>query len=204
MPTESRSTESVPTESRSTESVPSESVPSDNWPTAHVSAEHMPGKRTYAERISGRRSQRDVSARRPHAPFTPPDLFLDDVDLDALHAEADADYATGFERSLGRDEGTPSLPVILVSAACGMGGGVLGLYFSYALFDWPVVWVAATTTLTLLFCLGLSGALMSAATGSRAAPANILFSCGLIVAAALFLGLCLTIGALAATLLWSL
>jgi hypothetical protein len=53
----------------------------------------------------------------------------------------------------------------------------------------------------LLFGLGISGAILSAATGSRAAPINILFSCGLILLAIFFLALCLLVGALVATLL---
>jgi hypothetical protein len=53
----------------------------------------------------------------------------------------------------------------------------------------------------LLFSLGISGALLSALTGSRAAPVNILFSCGVILLAIFFLALCLLVGALVGTLL---
>ncbi|MEX1019571.1 MAG: hypothetical protein WDZ49_07930 [Litorilinea sp.] len=129
----------------------------------------------------------------PPTEFTPPDFFLEDVDLDALEAAA-PEFAP--------DDATPSLPVILVSAACGLGGGVIGLYLAYVVFAWPLPWVAAASTLALLFSLGISGALMSAATGTRAAPANILFSCGLLLAATLFLGLCSVVGALTATLIF--
>ena len=53
----------------------------------------------------------------------------------------------------------------------------------------------------LLFSLGISGAILSAATGSRAAPVNILFSCGVILLAMFFSGLCLLVGALFGTVL---
>lgn len=145
-------------------------------------------------RRGGQRGQRGLARRTE---FAPPDLFLPDLDLPAV----EADSRSGWEDELEENDGTPSLPVILVSAACGVGGGILGFYLAYVVFVWSIEWVAATTTLALLFSLGLSGALMSAATGSRSAPANILFSCGLIVGAALFIGLCLVVGALGATLL---
>lgn len=148
--------------------------------------------------------RKNALARSPGARFTPPDLFLDDVELDTLEQAAnayDTDFGTGLYNEAEPDDGTPSLPVILVSAACGVGGGVIGLYLTYVLFAWPLAWVAGSTTLALLFALGISGAIMSMATGSRSAPANILFSCGLILTASLFLGLCLVVGALGATLL---
>jgi hypothetical protein len=60
---------------------------------------------------------------------------------------------------------------------------------------------AGLATLMLLFGLGISGAILSAATGSRAAPVNILFSCGVILLAIFFLALCLLVGALFGTVL---
>lgn len=134
--------------------------------------------------------------------YEPPDRFLADVELDALEA-AEPEFARAhYSDGSAQDDGTPSLPVILVSAACGLGGGVIGLYLTYAVFAWPLPWVAAATTLALLSSLGISGAIMSVATGTRAAPANILFSCGLLLTASLFLGLCSVVGALVATLIF--
>jgi hypothetical protein len=95
----------------------------------------------------------------------------------------------------------PSLPIILFSAAGGVAGGVLTLYVAYGRLALGPELSAGLATLGLLVSLGLSGAALSAATGSRAAPVNILFSCGVILLMLIFLGLCLLIGALAGTLL---
>lgn len=95
---------------------------------------------------------------------------------------------------------SPSVPIVLFSAACGIAGGVLALYASFRWFDLPVELSAGVATLGLLFSLGISGAALSAATGSRAAPVNILFSCGVILLGILFLALCLLVGALLAAL----
>ncbi len=98
---------------------------------------------------------------------------------------------------------TPSLPIILISTASGISGGVIGLYVSFSMLHVSVEIGAALTTLALLFSLGISGATLSAVTGSRAAPTNIMFSCGLIVLVSLFLGLCALIGVIGATILLS-
>jgi hypothetical protein len=97
----------------------------------------------------------------------------------------------------------PSLPVILFSAACGVAGGIIAFYFAYRTFGLPVEWSAGIGTLGLLFALGVSGAALSAALGSRAAPSNILFSCGLIVLALLFFTFCALVGGLGALILLS-
>lgn len=60
---------------------------------------------------------------------------------------------------------------------------------------------AGIATLALLFSLGTSGAVLTALTGSRAAPVNILFSCGLILLAVIVMAFCALIGALVGTLL---
>jgi hypothetical protein len=99
------------------------------------------------------------------------------------------------------DAHAPSLPIILFSAACGVAGGVLGLYVVYSRLQWGIELSAGVATLVLLLSLGISGALLSAATGSRAAPVNILFSCGLILLALFFLTVCLVVGALVGTVL---
>jgi hypothetical protein len=95
----------------------------------------------------------------------------------------------------------PSLPIILFSAASGVSGGVIGLFISYRWLQWGVELSAGLATLMLLFSLGISGAILSAATNSRAAPINILFSCGVILLALFFLALCLLVGALIGTVL---
>jgi hypothetical protein len=94
----------------------------------------------------------------------------------------------------------PSLPVILLSAASGIGAGIVALYVAYRGFGLNIYWSAAVATLTLSAGLGISGAVLSSAIGSRAALSNIFFSCGLIVATLLFFAFCTLIGAIAATL----
>jgi hypothetical protein len=115
---------------------------------------------------------------------------MDDFDLDVF------DSAEIVERRQ-----TPSLPIILFSAACGVSGGVIALFISFRWLQWGVELSAGVATLALLFSLGISGAILSAATGSRAAPINILFSCGVILLAMFFLALCLLGGALFGTVL---
>lgn len=94
------------------------------------------------------------------------------------------------------ESAAPSLPIILFSAAGGIAGGVIALFVATQWLDLGLELSAALTTLGLLFSLGISGAVLSALTGSRAAPVNILFSCGLILLALFFLALCLLAGAL--------
>jgi hypothetical protein len=93
------------------------------------------------------------------------------------------------------------LPIILFSAASGVASGVIALFITYRWLQWGVEVSAGLATLALLFGLGLSGAILSAATRARAAPVNILFSCGLILLAVFFLALCLLVGALFSTVL---
>lgn len=76
-----------------------------------------------------------------------------------------------------------------------MAGAVIALFVSYRWLQWGVELSAGLATLALLFGLGISGAILSAAMGSRAAPINILFSCGVILLALFFLALCLLVGA---------
>lgn len=116
---------------------------------------------------------------------------------EALAVDDDPD---GFE-FIEEDERlrTPSLPIILFSSASGVAGAVIALFISYQWLQWGIELSAGLATLALLFCLGFSGAILSAATGSRAAPVNILFSCGVILLAIFFLALCLLGGALFST-----
>ena len=99
------------------------------------------------------------------------------------------------------DEEQPSLIIILLSAACGVGAGVIGLYVTYIVLGWdapPSVFVAV---LAMSLALGVVGAGLSIVTASRAALKNIVFSCGLVLLAVIFLGLCMVAGAVAAALL---
>ncbi len=95
---------------------------------------------------------------------------------------------------------SPSLSIIFISAACGIGAGVIGFYFANILAGLSVEFSAGIATLSLCFGLGFTGALLSFVTGSQAAVSNILFSCGLVGLALLFLAFCTATGALAATL----
>ncbi len=99
------------------------------------------------------------------------------------------------------DDDQPSLVIILLSAASGVGAGVIGLYVTYTVLGWdapPSVFVAV---LAMSLTLGVVGAGLSVVTASRAAIKNIAFSCGLVLIAAVFLGLCMLAGAVAAAML---
>ena len=125
------------------------------------------------------------------ADFGPADpAGLEDFDPDAFEPD-----------ELAERHHSPSLPIILFSAASGVAAGVIALFVSYRWLQWGIELSAGRATLALLFGLGISGAILSAATGSRAAPVNILFSCGVILLATFFLALCLLVGALFSTLL---
>lgn len=78
---------------------------------------------------------------------------------------------------------------------------MIGFYVAYGIVQLRVEVSAAVATLFLCFGVGISGAVLSFATGSRAALPNISLSCGLVVLTLLFLGMCVFVGALAATLL---
>ncbi len=114
---------------------------------------------------------------------------------DSNHAAQQDDADLGFDNS------GPSLPVILLSAAFGIAGGVIGLYATYTVLGWELPASVFVAVLGASAALGVSGAGLTALTGARAAVANIAMSCGLIVLSLFFLGLCMVVGALAATLL---
>jgi len=99
------------------------------------------------------------------------------------------------------DSYAPSLPIILLSAACGLAGGIIGLYVTVRVLQWNIQVSMALATLIVLFGLGTVSWILSALTGSRAFWTNIGFSCGLILISLLFFGLCLVSGALVATLM---
>jgi hypothetical protein len=96
-------------------------------------------------------------------------------------------------------ETRPSLPIILVSAALGLAGAVIGLYVTYIALGWELEPSVFAAVLCLSFGLGVTGAGLSAVTGTGATLQNIGFSCGLIAFSTVFLGGCMLVGALAAT-----
>lgn len=98
---------------------------------------------------------------------------------------------------------TPSLPIILFSAACGMSGGIVVLYIAYRLVQLTLPWSAGLATLVMMGILGVTSAGLSLLTRSHTV-ANVALSCGLLLLALFFFGLCSFVGALAATLLLTL
>lgn len=95
----------------------------------------------------------------------------------------------------------PSLPVVLFSAGFGLSAAILGFFLAYGVVHLRIELAVGLATLFLCFAIGISGAILSQATGSRAALPNIGLSCGLVVLSLLFLGLCVFVGALVATML---
>ncbi len=123
-------------------------------------------------------------------------------DLSARNSPDELDNGSpydDFEADL--DDTGPSLPIILISAACGVAFGVIGLYLTYTVSGWDLPISVFVAALGASAGLGIAGAGLTSLSGSRAAVANITMSCGLIVISLVFLGLCMLVGALAATLL---
>jgi hypothetical protein len=121
---------------------------------------------------------------------------------DALDFDADTNP---FDHTLfAEDEPrSPSLPIILFSAACGISSGIIALYVAYRLILLSLPWSAGVATLVMLGVLSLTSAGLSSLTRSHLL-ANTAFSCGLLLLALFFFGLCSFVGALAATLLLTL
>ncbi len=114
----------------------------------------------------------------------------------------DTDADSPYEDILdGFDDSGPSLPIILISAAAGIAGGVIGLYIPYIVLQWDLPVSVFVAVLCASAGLGATGAGLTALTGDRAATANIAMSCALIVISAAFLGFCVLVGALVATLI---
>jgi len=135
-------------------------------------------------------------------------LALDDVDQDGWDdltlsaAELDRE-AWEASPAVTPETGTtaPSLPIILLSAASAIAGGVIALYLAYREFALSIELSAAIATFVASVAMGVTGAIFSALTGSRAAAGNIAFSCGLILLSLLFMGICALVGAAAALFL---
>ncbi len=115
-------------------------------------------------------------------------------------SETDNDFPYDDRESYFDDAG-PSLPIILMSTAAGIAGGVIGLYITYIVMGWDLPAGIFVAVLCTCAGLGISGAALTALTGSRAATANIAMSCALILASAVFLSLCMVSGAIVATLI---
>ncbi len=95
----------------------------------------------------------------------------------------------------------PSLPIILLSAAFGVAAGVITGYVAYSVALLRLEVSVALAVMALCFAVGGTGALLSAATGSRATLPTIGLSCAVIAVAFLMFGLCMLVGALVATLM---
>lgn len=128
--------------------------------------------------------------------------FLEQAEINSLFDQYDTGAATRYGASgeTAYEQQGPSLPIILMSAASGITGGVLGLYIAYIALDLNVQASAAIATLALCIALGISGASLSALTGSRSTTGNIALSCGLILLVTVFFGLCTLTGAVFASL----
>lgn len=120
------------------------------------------------------------------------DDLLKEIEDDLLQARLEEDEG---------EETAPSLPIILFSAASGVAGGAIGLYASFVVLELGSVVSAGIGMLALLFSLGVSGAILSAATRTKGAPVNIVFSCVVVILATLFMGVCVMAGAVLAALL---
>lgn len=103
--------------------------------------------------------------------------------------------------AVDEDEPTPSLPIILISAASAIASGIIVLYVTYRLLALEIALSAGIATFCASIALGITGAGLSLLTGSRAAASNIAFSCGLIIISVLFLGVCTLLGAVTALVL---
>ncbi len=122
------------------------------------------------------------------------DLAPAELNPDAwAQAHGTADFSGGTT--------SPSLPIILLSAASAIAGGVIALYLAYREFALSIELSAAIATFVGSMAMGITGATFSALTGSRAAASNIAFSCGLILISLLFMGICALVGAAAALFL---
>jgi hypothetical protein len=105
-----------------------------------------------------------------------------------------------FDADLGAEPAlSPSLPIILFSAACGLGTGILSFYVVNRLLLMNLPLSAGAATLCALALLSASAGGLSVLTNSNALV-NVAFGCGLIVLTVTFFAFCSLIGALAATL----
>jgi hypothetical protein len=95
---------------------------------------------------------------------------------------------------------TPTLPIIFVSLFVGLGSSVLGFYLAYVVLDLSTPWSAAVATVSLVGAVSGASAFLSSLHDRRTIGMNIGFSCALTFLLLTFIGFCLVIGILAATL----
>lgn len=127
------------------------------------------------------------------APKIPPPDFLKLQDeLNRLETSLDDGPAAGA-----------SLPIILFSAACGVGVGVVALYIGYRLLLLSLPLSVGLATLCMLGALSVTAGILSAAVRSNALL-NVTLGCALVVISALFFAICSAVGALAAALMLNL
>ena len=160
-----------------------------------IDAERLDGV-SVSCRMGRERASRALFRHEGQTAILTPDLYPNDL----FEETDDLLYADALDEQEGPGSG-PSLPIILISAACGVAGGILGLYISYGMLGLGPAISAGLATVALLFCLGGSGAVLTAATGARGAAINMLFSCSLIALVLLFMAMCMVTGATLATLL---
>jgi hypothetical protein len=95
---------------------------------------------------------------------------------------------------------TPTLPIILISLFVGLGSGVLGFYLAYAVLNLSTPWSVAVATLSLVGAVSGAAAFLSSLHDRRTVGMNIGFSCVLTFLLLTFIGFCLAVGIVAATL----
>ncbi len=115
--------------------------------------------------------------------------------------EADVDLAWADAEPR---QDAPSLPIILLGALSGLGGGVLALYVASNLAGLNAPLAAGIATFVMLMMLGSVAAGLTVLTDSRAVISNVGFGCGLLALSLFFLGFCLFIGAVTATFILTL
>jgi hypothetical protein len=94
----------------------------------------------------------------------------------------------------------PSLPIVLLSSALGVGAGIIALYVAYIVLGWSLPAGVFVAVLMLCVGVGAAGTGLTIVTGSRAVLPNITLGCGLVFATTLFFGLCVLAGAVGATI----
>ncbi|MCB0112874.1 MAG: hypothetical protein R2873_36165 [Caldilineaceae bacterium] len=94
---------------------------------------------------------------------------------------------------------TPTLPIIFISLFAGIGSSVLGYYVAYAVLTWSTFWSVAAATLILTAAVSGTAAFLSSLHDPRTIGVNIGFSCALTFLLLAFVGFCMVVGILAAT-----
>lgn len=148
--------------------------------------------------------------------FDAPDDYPDEYADFALHESMlDESILGEFEQELfGEDDFAareprisqdgPSLPIILLSAACGIAAAIIGAYLARFILHLNAPFSAAIGTLSMLGMMAAVAIALSRLVESRATTANIGMSCGLMLFTLLFFGICTIAGAFTATFILTL